>query len=177
MSSDPFAAAATPKGARFKGADGLLSMAAAVLLPLGVLVIVLGWYGASHTPYLFEQVPYLISGGLVGLALVVAGGLAYFGTWIARGVAAQQRSAAELAGLLREIRDGLAAAPAAAPSRRTTTAHATSNGSAGLVVTAAGSMLHRPDCSVMQGRSDARPVVSTAGLKPCGLCHPLSATV
>ena len=54
--------------------DGVLGVASAVLLPLGLALIVLGWYGAAHTPYLFEQVPYLISGGLLGLGLAVVGG-------------------------------------------------------------------------------------------------------
>lgn len=175
MTTDGFGAV-SPRGTgrqRVRGADVLL-LAAAVLIPLGVLVILLGWYGAAHTPYLFEQVPYLISGGLVGLAFVLAGGLAYFGAWIARGVAGQQRSSDEIAALLREIRDELGTRPAPpGPARRGTTARA-SDGRQGLVATAAGSMLHRPDCTVMTGRDDARPVTTTAGLTPCGLCNPLS---
>lgn len=170
MTSDTFAGVEPrPQQSRFRGADNLLGAVAAVLLPLGILVIVLGWYGAAHTPYLFEQVPYLISGGMVGLALVLAGGLAYFGTWIARGVASQQRSSEEIAALLREIRDGLTSREAAAPGRK-----AAVNGSAAFVATPGGSMLHRPDCSVVSGREDARPVAADEGLTPCGLCHPLS---
>ena len=62
------------------------------LMPLGVLVILLGWYGAAHTPYVFEQVPYLISGGVLGLALVVAGGLLYFGYLLTRLAIEQRRN-------------------------------------------------------------------------------------
>src|SRR4051812_35721800 len=51
------------------------------LMPLGALLIVLGWLGASRTPFVFEQTPYLISGGLLGLGLVIAGGFVYFGYW------------------------------------------------------------------------------------------------
>jgi len=57
----------------------MLWLGGAVLLPLGVLVVFSGWYGAAHSPYLFEQLPYLISGGLIGLALVITGGFLYFG--------------------------------------------------------------------------------------------------
>ena len=44
------------------------------LLPLGVVVIALGWYGVAHSPFAFEQNSYLISGGLFGLGLVLVGG-------------------------------------------------------------------------------------------------------
>lgn len=173
MTSPSPSPAARRRRPGIRGVDGLLAAAAAVLLPLGLLVIVLGWYGASHTPYVFEQVPYLISGGLVGLALVLAGGLAYFATWIARGVAVQQGSSEEIAALLREIRDELGRSPAlpAAPAART---RAAANGQAGLVATPGGSMIHRPTCSVMRGRDDARPVAASEGLTPCGLCNPLA---
>jgi hypothetical protein len=52
-----------------------------ILLPLGFLVILVGWMGASRTPLLFEQVPYLLSGGVLGLGLVFAGGFIYFAYW------------------------------------------------------------------------------------------------
>ena len=42
---------------------------------LGFAAMVLGWVGAAHTARQIEQIPYLISGGLIGLALVVLGGI------------------------------------------------------------------------------------------------------
>lgn len=147
--------------------DRVLTVVAAVFLPLGILVILLGWYGAAHTPYLFEQVPYLISGGLLGLGLVTGAGLLYFGGWVAKSAAAQQRAAEETLSLLREIRDGLGVAPRTA---------AASNGHVGFVATARGSMWHRPDCSVVAGRDDLHEVGPDGnGLQPCSLCDPLSA--
>lgn len=51
---------------------------------LGFIIMALGWYGASHTAREIEQIPYLISGGLVGLGLVVVGGLLLASTfWVA----------------------------------------------------------------------------------------------
>jgi apolipoprotein N-acyltransferase len=88
-------------------AEQLLAIASAFLLPLGLAMILLSWYGASHTPYLFEQVPYLISGGLLGLGLALVGGLVYFGSWIARGAAEQRRQGEQVVALLRDIRDDL----------------------------------------------------------------------
>lgn len=166
--ADPFADVSGGRSAR--GIDGILAIVAAVLLPLGLVVIGLGWYGASHTPYLFEQVPYLISGGLIGLGLVLVGGLVYFGSWIARAAAQQQQTGQELAGLLREIRDELRSRPTGEVRKPT-------NGQPTFVATAKGSMLHRPDCSVVAGREDLHPVSADAGLAPCGLCTPLATDV
>src|SRR5512139_1092717 len=72
-----------------------LGLAGSLLMPLGLFVIGLGWYGAAHTPYSFEQVAYVISGGVLGLALTVLGGFLFFGSWLAR-IAHQQRQQTEL---------------------------------------------------------------------------------
>ena len=54
-----------------------------VIAPLGlVIVIIVGWYGAAHSPFLFQQVPYLISGLGLGLGLVFLGSFFYFAHWI-----------------------------------------------------------------------------------------------
>ena len=156
------------------GVNGVLAIASAVLLPLGLAMILLAWYGAAHTPYLFEQVPYLISGGLLGLGLATVGGLLYFGSWIARGNAEQQRQGEELAELLREIRDGLrdnATAPRAASNGRAKAA------SGAFVATAKGGMIHRPDCAVVAGRDDLRTVSAADHLSPCTLCTPFAVDV
>jgi hypothetical protein len=161
--------------ARFSVEQGL-AIASAVMLPLGLALIVLGWYGAAHSSYLFEQVPYLISGGLLGLGLAVVGGLVYFGSWMARGAAQQQRQTEEVAALLREIREELrGGATAPAPARRTP---AKGNAAKPFVATAKGGMLHRPDCAVVAGRTDLRQVGSGGdGLVPCALCSPLETDV
>jgi hypothetical protein len=55
----------------------------AVLVAAGLASVVVGYVGASHTVLVAGQIPYLISGGLLGVALVVLGGLVYFGYWLA----------------------------------------------------------------------------------------------
>jgi hypothetical protein len=62
--------------------ERLLLLLAGIVAPLGLVVVVLGWWGASQTPYEFEQVPYLISGGLLGLGLVFVGSFFYFAHWM-----------------------------------------------------------------------------------------------
>lgn len=43
-------------------------------LPIvGIVLILIGWWGASGTALMAEQTPYLISGGLLGLGLIIFG--------------------------------------------------------------------------------------------------------
>ena len=53
----------------------LLLFPGAVAVVAGFAFMILGWYGASHTARQIEQIPYLISGGLIGLGLVMVGAL------------------------------------------------------------------------------------------------------
>lgn len=172
---------------RLRRVDNLLAVVSSVLLPLGFIVIVLGWYGAAHTPNLFEQIPYLISGGLLGLAMVIGAGLLYFGSWLAASAREQRAASAELLEVLQDIRRelqapaarGLQAPPATEPVQngRGRKRSAAANGApagASFVATAAGSMLHRPDCAVVADRTDLHAVdPTTSGMRPCRLCDPL----
>jgi hypothetical protein len=64
-----------------------------VLIVFGFVCILLGWYGASHSPYLYQEVPYLISGGLLGVALVIGGGVFVRCAWSMRQVEEDRRNA------------------------------------------------------------------------------------
>jgi hypothetical protein len=90
---------------RAGGADvaRVLLIMGGILIPLGIVLILLGWSGVSHTTDTFEQTPYVVSGGLLGLALVVAGGFCYFGYWQTQVVRAVRRDAADI----RSMRDSL----------------------------------------------------------------------
>jgi hypothetical protein len=48
-----------------------------VLVGLGGLLIIGGWWGASGEGTIVEQFPYLVSGGIGGLACVVAGSVLF----------------------------------------------------------------------------------------------------
>jgi hypothetical protein len=62
--------------------ERILLVLGGILAPLGVAVVALGWWGASKSAYEFEQIPYLISGGLLGLSLVFIGCFFYFAHWL-----------------------------------------------------------------------------------------------
>lgn len=48
----------------------------------GISAIVLGWFGAARSTLVEEQIPYLISGGLLGVALATVGALVFFSYWM-----------------------------------------------------------------------------------------------
>jgi hypothetical protein len=95
-------------------AEHALFVAGGILVPLGLISIIVGWYGAAHTPNLFEQLPYLISGGLFGLGLVVLGSFLYFAHWITQLVKEQRSQSTAVLAALRHLEEVMAAAPATA---------------------------------------------------------------
>lgn len=91
-----------------------LLVAGAVAMGLGLVAIVLGWYGASHSAYLFQEVPYLISGGLLGVALVAGGGFLFFAAWIIRLIDEQRRFSSRVEQTLEQVDRALQAVVAEA---------------------------------------------------------------
>lgn len=81
----------------------------AIAMGLGLVAIVLGWYGASHSAYLFQEIPYLISGGLLGVALVSGGGFLFFAAWFVRMIEENRRHASRVAQTLDNVDRALTA--------------------------------------------------------------------
>jgi hypothetical protein len=138
-------------------------------LSIGVLVVVLGlvlvffaWNGAANRDYVEGQLPYLISGGLSGLALVGLGLTVVL-------VQSHRRDAAELAEKLDELVDvvrGLAPATSTTPT-------AVPEGD---LVVAGRNTYHRPSCRIAEGRSDLQAMSPAAaeerGFAACRICNP-----
>jgi hypothetical protein len=61
-----------------------LVLAGAVLMPVGIVLVIIGWFGASGTTDFSSQIPYLLSGGLLGLALTVVGAALFLRYSLAR---------------------------------------------------------------------------------------------
>ncbi len=59
-------------------------VAGSMLIPLGVVFILLAWYGAAHARVEQQQIPYMVSGSFAGLGCMVVGGLLYWGHWLYR---------------------------------------------------------------------------------------------
>jgi hypothetical protein len=129
--------------------------------------VLLGWVGASRTPNLYEQVPYLISGGLLGLALVFLGSFFYFAHWMTEVVKEQRAQTAALTEALARLDTSVRAS-----SNGNGSGHASSAAEVPLVATGRGNMAHRPDCVVVAGKKGLRAVSADDGLAPCKLCDP-----
>jgi len=149
-----------------------LGLAGGGLLVGGVVLVLLGWYGAAHTSRVYLQIPYLISGGLLGVVAAFAGGSLYFASWVTRLVhderaraARAEAASAEVAATLLRIESLLAggAGPAAG---------------ADLVATPSGRLAHRPGCPTVAGRPDPRRVApGRHELAGCRMCQPDPAVV
>ena len=87
----------------------MLLFPSALLLIFGFNFMLWGWWGAAHTHRQIEQIPYLISGGLIGLSFVVLGGLLLAtAVWVSSiermRQQAEERSAAHLTELVSIVR-------------------------------------------------------------------------
>lgn len=148
-----------PNFARLGGGVSLL------LIGLGGLAIGLGYNGASGTAVLAAQFPYLLSGGILGLALCVVGAALMI-------VKAHREDRALLERKIDELIDavggGLAAADRA-PRDLT-----------GLVAAGSASY-HVPGCRLVDGREETSYLTPAeaagTGLKACRVCQPDLATV
>ena len=150
--------------------DKWLLIGGGVLMPLGVVFILLGWLGASRTPLAFEQNDYLISGGVLGLALVISGGFVYFAYWQTVRIRESRQQAADLSGAVARLEALVAAGGLAAGG-----GGAAGSAAQTFVATANGSIYHRPDCQVVAARDDLEPVdPATTSLRPCRICEPVA---
>jgi hypothetical protein len=174
-------------GGTRKLGERTLMLAGSVAVGVGLLFVTLGWYGAAHTPNLYEQIPYVASGGFLGLGLVFLGAFFYFAHWLTELVKegrAQSAAVVEAIGRLEETvrqqagqdryvmaTNGSSVRPAeAAPADAD--ARGNSEPERALVATARGSMAHRPDCVVVGGKPGVRAVSADDDLQPCKLCDP-----
>lgn len=150
--------------------DVILAIAGSVALPLGLVLILLGWYGAAHTPFVFEQVPYLISGGLLGVGFVIGGGLLFFGSWLSRLAGETQRGNQQLAEAIDRLQESVAqrgGTPVNGIPIEPTTAVGR------MVATPTGTLRHLPTCSAVASRTDVIDVpADAAGYEPCDICQP-----
>lgn len=143
-----------------------LFVAGAMLMPIGIVVICLGWYGIANTPYQYNQLVYIVSGGLLGLGITFIGGFLYFAAWIARVGADLKDSDRRQSETLLVLADAISHAAGSsdyAPRRSAASV---------LVVAGMSTTVHRADCPLIEGRSDIRPAGPAAGLTACQLCKP-----
>ena len=130
----------------------------------GVVLIFLGWNGAASYDRVESQMPYLISGGLAGIALVILGA----GLLVVQSQRAGRASVeAELAELRAAV-DRLTRAGTVAPK--------VSGGAGDMGVIGGSSSYHRPDCRLLEGQAGVtamtRDDAVERGLTRCRICSP-----
>lgn len=140
------------------------SRAGLLLGGAGLLMIGFGWNGTASNDLVVEQFPYLLSGGVLGLALVVLGA-SYMVVQNAR--EDSQRLEDRIEQLVQALVAGGTAIPAADAPRD----------ASGLVAVGSASY-HDPDCRLVDGR-EATSYLTPAeavdrGLKACRVCMPAS---
>ena len=144
-------------------------LAGLVLAPLGLAFILLAWYGTAHTTRTWKQVPYVVSGGLLGLSLVFVGGFCYFAYWISQTVEEDRRQATEDRILSERTLRSLERI-----EHLLGQGFGVRSSSDVLVVVGDASLVHRPSCPMLVGKNDVRPVDGdeAAELRPCPVCSP-----
>jgi hypothetical protein len=133
----------------------------AVLLVGGIVAVILGWYGTARSNILTVQIPYLVSGGILGLGLIVAAGVV--------ASSASQREAREMG---RRVADALEALREWTPPEAPAAGSPTTNGR--VLVLAEGRSYHTPGCPIIEGREGVRELqvrqAVRAGYSACKLC-------
>jgi hypothetical protein len=138
-----------------------------ILLCLGGFVAMfLGWNGAASYDRVPAQFPYLVSGGLVGLSLVIIGAAMIL---VETGRKGRDEVIAALAELRAAMETGVGGVQTAVLS----------GGAVDGTVVAGASSFHRPDCRLVQGRDDAHLMTvqeaEDDGLSACRICNPVAA--
>lgn len=157
---------------RLRFAALLLFGVSAILMPLGLFAVGYGWYGAATTKYAYDQFPYLLSGGLIGVCLTTIGGFLYFGAWIAKGQADERTAAKLLNENIQALPDRLARQLVALMAADG--AGLVDVGATPVVAGANGASVHRRDCRLVAHRDDLRPLTEgDSRLTPCRVCNPV----
>lgn len=140
---------------------------AVVLSAAGFLLIVLGWNGAAGKDFITGQFPYVISGGIAGIALVAAGLTMAL-------VQELRKQQADTLAKLDELIDAVVAGGGVAATGPTAVPDD------GDKVVAGRTTFHKPSCHLVDGRSDLQVMSPRAakdrGLAPCRICEPHAET-
>ena len=148
------------------------SIAAILCLFGGAVLLVVAWYDVSGTADLYKQMPYLVSAGFSGLALIIVGSALVIA---GRGDRVERR----LAQLLDAITE--AAGSNGSPGAAEVATELPPEGDPLLSASEAyltvphGTTYHRPGCLLMHEK-DADPAdpeaISNGDLSPCPVCSP-----
>jgi hypothetical protein len=147
-----------------------------ILVGAGFVLVLVGYLGISREALVAKQLPYLISGGIGGIALVGFGAM-LVGT---EDLKRTHERIDRLEALVEDLHAVLLTRPDApvigSPNGDTADERAGRARASALLALPGGQSYHRADCSMMQGKREAKSVTPSVarrqGLKPCRLCEP-----
>ena len=145
---------------------------------IGLLLIGLAWNGAAGVDFVQGQIPYLLSGGFMGLSLVFIG----IGLVI---VENSRKDRSKLQAELQDLNTAITRLAAAISAGSGTNGSTRTTTSAPPVPTALDRVVlgrtsyHRPDCRLAEGKELVESTMEAAeaeGLTPCRICVPDSSS-
>lgn len=149
-----------------------------ILIAGGALCILAGWLGISRQALVAKQIPYLISGGIFGLALVGLGTF-YLATEQLRRDSGRLDRLEEMVAQLHGVLLSRSDVPAwSAPSTNGVepSEDGADPGPVTFVALPDGSRYHRAECAMVADKESAatvsESVIRRRQLEPCNLCEP-----
>jgi hypothetical protein len=130
---------------------------AVILMAAGIALVVLGWWGAAHSELFIDQVPYLISGGVLGLGLIITAA-------VVGASALNERSLRELRrDIVLALRMGPGGVDGGAPENRDR-----------VLLVPGGRTYHLPGCPIPEGKQGVEETTlaeaAGRGYVACKLC-------
>lgn len=163
--------------------DATWPLAGWIVAGIGLIFIIAGYLGISREALVAKQMPYLVSGGIGGIALVGAGAALIRMDELRT----QRKRIDELEAMVRDLHGVLLAHPDAPVAETAVSGNghtsswrieghdANPDGST-LVALPDGQSYHRADCAMVQGKPAAAAITPSAarhrGLSPCRMCDP-----
>jgi hypothetical protein len=149
-----------------------------VFAGIGGLVLLFGWVGVSREVLVAKQLPYLVSGGFGGVALVFFGAKLLDTSDFRRHderLDRLERAIDDLCALLVVARDDPGVSNGSGPARASTFAE-TSSDEITVVVSESGQSFHQPECGLVRDRATVSTMTLEEAvdrdLRPCQVCRP-----
>jgi hypothetical protein len=149
--------------------DGIRPYLGYLFIAAGLIAIFIGWYGAAGQSVVAKQIPYLASGGLLGVVLIAIGNRVFM-------INDLRRDSGRLDRLEEMVAELHAVLLARSDAEQGTFATATAATEAKPYrAVARGTIYHLPTCTMVDGK-DAVKIskgdIASRGLKPCRICSP-----
>jgi hypothetical protein len=145
-----------------------------ILIGIGAIVMLIGYFGVSREALPAKQIPYLVSGGLGGIFIAVVG--AYFlGTQQLRNDSGRLDRVEQMVEELHAALLSRPDAPHTTNGSRAATAEEATAPARKVVVVPGGQLFHRVDCAVAEGKTATELTPAAArkrGMRPCPTCVP-----